>query len=148
MGPVEQQLREQLRQGRSVSRGAASRAHGMRALVILDRFCRRGIAEREGDLVKPRLRALPSVATAIIERRERAQAQADAARAAQAERERQRREITARLDAARTDEERRRIVAESRVLALASAALPAVAEMEFDAEEASDLFGLHFDSEV
>jgi hypothetical protein len=33
-------------------------------------------------------------------------------------------------------------------MALAFAALPAVTEMEFDAQEASDLFGLQFDSEV
>lgn len=162
MGPVESQLRQQLRRGEIISRSGARRAYGAVALVLLNGWEKRGIVEVDGDRIVAKVRVVPEATIEAVNRRLAELPGQPAPDQAAAERRRLQREaLRAQLAAAKTLEERALVVQRSQaiadsearrasVLALADRALPALPGIAaaFDDAELSDVFGIDFDDEV
>lgn len=147
MGPVEVALRRELRAGKIVSRVWAKRKHGTLALVLLDKWVDKGIAERDGDSVVFVLRVVPETTIDAVNRRLRELPGQPAPDLAAAERRRAQREaLRVELAGAKTIEDRARVVQRSQALALADqvlADLPAI-EASFEGD-LGGMFGIEFD---
>jgi len=162
VGPIESTLRQQLRRGEIISRAGARRSLGAAALVLLDRWQRRGIVEVDGDRVVAKVRVVPEATIEAVNRRLAELPGQPAPDQVAAERRRLQREaLRAQLAAAKTLEERAAVVQRSQaiadtearrasILALADRALPALPGIAaaFDDAELSDVFGIDFDGEV
>lgn len=154
-GPVERKLRAEMTGGRSISRDEARSRFGTVGITYFDRYLRRGVARIENGrafIVEHQRDPDSAAARAAREDLERRRALArrsdeerQAVALALAKRDAQRREQLARLDAARSPEERQRVIDESRVVAIADRALASLPASAPDGPALS-LFGLDLEA--
>ena len=141
MGPVERAIRLHLRNAEVITVAEAVRRYGGTAAGVLARMLKRGVLERRGAELAPRVRAAPAPVLQRIEQRER---QRFAPR--QLERETERRQLVAEIAAAPDEEARRRLVREGQLLARVEHHLAARPNAPAPTGDLAALFNLEMDT--